>query len=769
MNAQLHQRAKQLFAELCDLSREVQAQRLAELEPAAPEVVQEVRSLLNFHTLRTTRIPEIPAPKIRTRSTLSATYQSSLSSRLRYLFRWLWPTLLLGLIGLMAGYWTSNRVQASLRSMLSQRLTEQIDQHVIDLRQWESQMIDQALAWSRQENVVAPIRQLLELSRPIADDDSQQLQAVLCQAEAYEALQQQLRSLAGNSVRFAVWDRRMITVADWNQKSRPEVVGSFVTPAGAAMLTPVLRGQARMYLQSQSQAISENYRLQDNESELSVFLPITDTTGSVAAVLMVRGYGLDEAFNALVARWSTQGVGETYLVSDRGALLTKSRYAESLEQFDLATTNSLGSKQILIRDPGVNLLAGQLPDLIPTAWPPTLLAQQLTSGNNGMSVDGYRNYVGETVVGAWRWIPSHELGIAFEERAADAFGMATHVRRTIAGLTGLFTLALGGLTLLWMLRTSRYLQADLSDVGPYQVQELLGEGGMGRVYLAEHALLCRQSAVKVLSGPAVDQTAISRFEREVQLASQLTHPNTIAIYDFGRNQEGLFYYAMEYINGAHLGQLVEYSGALHPGRCIFILKQLCRALAEAHEVGVVHRDIKPQNIMVCNRGGEPDFVKLFDYGLVKAFAPGVSPTASQTKIVVGTPRFMAPERLKAPWLADPRVDIYSVGALAYFLLTGNLPPLFTLSGPSAHEQPGIETLDLPSAVVPFGELLGMCLSTDPSERPSSMQSLLDELEELSQRFPWSRQDSVVWWINHQAKLLQLVKSKRQKLAAKMAR
>jgi serine/threonine protein kinase len=337
---------------------------------------------------------------------------------------------------------------------------------------------------------------------------------------------------------------------------------------------------------------------------------------------------------------------------------------------------------------------------------------------------------------------------------------------SLISLTALFTLAFALVTtLLTLSSTSQKRLNNISEVGAYQVQELIGQGGMGRVYLAEHALLCRQSAIKVLTEGLEDPSVIGRFEREVQLASQLTHPNTIAIYDFGRNSDGLFYYAMEYINGAHLGQLVEFDGPIEPGRAIFILRQLCCALMEAHQAGVVHRDIKPQNIMVCNRGGEPDFVKLFDYGLVKSFAPGVSHDSSQTKVVVGTPRFMAPERLSSPWLADPRVDVYSVGALAYFLLTGQLPPLVTLETGMDHEQIGIETLDLPPDVVEFGELLSICMAVEPSNRPSNMASLLRELEELSIKFPWTRNDSLAWWKENESKLLHLVKNKRKKLGA----
>ncbi|MEZ6075053.1 MAG: protein kinase [Pirellulaceae bacterium] len=172
---------------------------------------------------------------------------------------------------------------------------------------------------------------------------------------------------------------------------------------------------------------------------------------------------------------------------------------------------------------------------------------------------------------------------------------------------------------------------------------------------------------------------------------------------------------------------------------------------------MVHRDVKPQNIMVCNRGGEPDFVKLFDYGLVKAFAPGVSQNPSQTRVVVGTPRFMAPERLNSPWLADPRVDIYSVGALAYYLLTAQLPPLVTVGDASEGEQPGVETLDLPLMSSNLGDSQRLHVGRTRLALPSSMTSLLRELDSLAKKFPWTVGDSELWWSKHEEKLLKLVR------------
>ncbi len=465
----------------------------------------------------------------------------------------------------------------------------------------------------------------------------------------------------------------------------------------------------------------------------------------------------------LLKGWSSDS-RDCYLLNDRGAIVAGSRYATQLVDLPLARDRINEESLPLARDPGVDLIGGQQPNQPSAAWLPTLLARQVTTGNNGVYVEGYRNYVGQSVVGVWRWLPQFKVGLAIEENHAEAFALATNVRNGIMGCSGLFAASLISFAVAIAYRDRSRRLRTISEVGAYQIQELLGEGGMGRVYLAEHALLCRQSAIKVLTKGDNDLSVISRFEREVQLASQLTHPNTIAIYDFGRSREGVFYYAMEYINGAHLGQLVEYSGPVEPGRCIHLLKQLCRALLEAHQAGVVHRDVKPQNIMVCNRGGEPDFVKLFDYGLVKAFAPGVELNSSQTKVVVGTPRFMAPERLNSPWLADPRVDVYSVGALAYYLLTAQLPPLVTSGDEIENDQPGVETLDLPPGVVDFGGMLCICMSVEPASRPSSMSSLLRELDNLEKKFPWSRADSELWWSKHEDKLLRLVKTKRKRLS-----
>ncbi len=237
---------------------------------------------------------------------------------------------------------------------------------------------------------------------------------------------------------------------------------------------------------------------------------------------------------------------------------------------------------------------------------------------------------------------------------------------------------------------------DARQVGQYRLLKLVGRGGMGEVYLAQHRLLRRPCAVKLIRLEKVDREEwMARFEREVQAMAQLTHPNTVEVYDFGRTDDGLFFYAMEYLPGLTLDALVRESGPLPPGRAVHLLRQVCGALSEAHEKGLVHRDIKPGNILVCERGGIRDVVKLLDFGLVhvKAVPPAPGHAGATEAVlaaaagggrssegagvtsagqVFGTPAYMAPEQVGGQE-PDARSDIYSLGGVACFLLTGEPP------------------------------------------------------------------------------------------------
>src|SRR5207302_4206252 len=190
----------------------------------------------------------------------------------------------------------------------------------------------------------------------------------------------------------------------------------------------------------------------------------------------------------------------------------------------------------------------------------------------------------------------------------------------------------------------------------------IGRGANGMVYRARHTLLRRPVAVKLLSPELTNDSTVARFEQEVQMTSQLTHPNTVAIYDYGRTPEGLFYYAMEYLSGIDLDRLVREFGPQTEGRAIHILRQVCGSLAEAHRIGLIHRDIKPANIVLTRRGGVCDLVKVLDFGLVKRRRQGPGDTRTAWA-VVGTPHFIYPEDIEKPESVDGRSDLYSLGAV----------------------------------------------------------------------------------------------------------
>jgi serine/threonine-protein kinase len=290
------------------------------------------------------------------------------------------------------------------------------------------------------------------------------------------------------------------------------------------------------------------------------------------------------------------------------------------------------------------------------------------------------------------------------------------------------------------------------QLGQYTLEEKIGEGGMGVVYRARHAMLRRPTAVKLLSTSGLDTISSKRFEREVQLTSQLTHPNTIAIYDYGHTLDGVFYYAMELLEGLTLSQLCKRDGPQPSGRVIHILSQAARALAEAHSVGLIHRDVKPANIFLCVRGGMYDFVKVLDFGLVKEVGV-IDPAISAPDLVAGTPLYMAPETIARPDDVDVGVDIYALGAVGYFLLTGEPP----FTGPSAIEiyhdhlyerpTPPSERLGHP---VPqdLEDLVLECLAKSPKDRPASASDLADALATLQIAHPWGGKEAKERWAAH---------------------
>ncbi len=288
-------------------------------------------------------------------------------------------------------------------------------------------------------------------------------------------------------------------------------------------------------------------------------------------------------------------------------------------------------------------------------------------------------------------------------------------------------------------------------LGQYVLDKRLGKGAMGEVYLAHHAMLRRPTAIKLLRPEsAQDLRAQRRFQTEVQSTSQLTHPNTIEIFDYGRTPEGVFYYAMEFLDGFTLQSLVSLAGPVDPARVASIIVQACGSLHEAHSRGLVHRDIKPTNLMLTERGGVYDVVKILDFGLVKDLAAGTSSSDHDgVDAIVGTPMYLAPESILSSAGGMPQADLYALGAVAYFLLTATtvFPTGTTMEilDRHLHEDPEFPSQRLAREMPRDLEYVVMaCLAKDPADRPASAQHLA-EMVEACEVGSWTAADARAWW------------------------
>lgn len=291
-------------------------------------------------------------------------------------------------------------------------------------------------------------------------------------------------------------------------------------------------------------------------------------------------------------------------------------------------------------------------------------------------------------------------------------------------------------------------------LGQYELKQRLGQGGMGEVYLAEHALLKRPCAVKVIRpDQAGNPSTLQRFLREVQVTATLTHPNTVQIFDYGQADDGTVFYAMEYLPGMNLQGLVEQYGPLDPRRAVHILSQLCDALAEAHAVGLIHRDIKPSNVILCSRGGLYDVAKLLDFGLVRLQVADPNLTgATEPGLVFGTPAYISPEQALGNRELDARSDIYSLGALAWFLALGE-PPFVrdsVVQTLAAHINEPVPSVcsRRPEFPEDLADIVQRCLAKNPANRFPNVTSLQQALAQFSAERAWTQVEAVAWWNCH---------------------
>ena len=410
---------------------------------------------------------------------------------------------------------------------------------------------------------------------------------------------------------------------------------------------------------------------------MQVAAPVRDGANVVGALALI--IDPDKEFSHILSVARSGNSGETYAFDQTGLMISQSRFDEQLKDLGLlertntVSTNVSSALNLRLHDPGCDLTKGFHPD---SETPTNLLTSLVASavdGDDTVDVKPTRDYRGVPVVGASCWLPQFGFGVATQIDADEAYRPLRILQLVFVVLilflllcaTGLFAFS----NITWRRRLNE-AELKLKQLGQYTLEEKIGEGGMGVVYRARHALLRRDTAVKLLLPDRADPASVARFEKEVRLTCQLTHPNTIQVYDYGHTPDGIFYYAMEFLRGLNLHDLVARYGPQPEGRVIHILAQICDSLAEAHALGLIHRDIKPGNVFLCSRGGVPDCVKVLDFGLVREYRDGNPPQkkSARENMIEGTPWFMPPEAINGS--SDPRSDLYSVGALGYYLLTG---------------------------------------------------------------------------------------------------
>jgi hypothetical protein len=501
---------------------------------------------------------------------------------------------------------------------------------------------------------------------------------------------------------------------------------------------------------------------------MMVAAPIRDDNGIIRGALALV-IDPEKEFSRILSVARFGQTGETYAFDSSGLMISRSRFDDQLKQFGLLENRPEVTSALTLPlvDPGGDLSRGFTMQTAATNCPLTHAVLEALAGRDDVRVTPDRDYRGVPVVAAWQWLPGRDFGVVTQMDTREAFSALRLLRTLFLVLFLLLVFSASGFFLASYLGAGwkkRLSEAELKArrLGQYELQEKIGEGGMGVVYRARHALLRRDTAIKLLLPERTEPESIRHFEREVRLTCQLTHPNTIQVYDYGHTPEGIFYYAMELLQGLNLKDLVVLFGAQPAHRVMHILLQIVDALHEAHERGLVHRDIKPANVFLTQRGQGPDAVKVLDFGLVREYRRDESESGEESlpgdETTVGTPLFMSPESIRTPGRSDPRSDIYSLAALGYYLLAGR--PVFEGATPEEvtqkhlHEAP-VAPSSLPGVQVSpqMEAVLLRCLNKELDQRPATVAELKQALLATPEAGQWNESCRAEWWREHGPSLL----------------
>ena len=674
---------------------------------------------------------------------------------------WIWPIVAVVLLAVI-GYGIKSAIERTMRASLESELQTLLNIERSMLETWLKIQEANSQSLANDQQVREMVAQIVAASQPaippadsVAAVPAPMAPANLAALHARLAQELSPGMASHNFTRYILADKQQRIVS----ATSPELIGQTI-PEYEGFLNRALEGEVAVSPPFASVVLmkDEKGKLRTGLPTMFVVAPVRDANFQVIAALGLR-IRPDRGFTQILQLGRVGESGETYAIDKTGLMVSGSRFDEDLILLGLLPDRDDAQSilTISIRDPGGNITEGHRPKVRRSELPLTKSAAAAVAGAAGSDLDGYRDYRGVPVVGAWQWLPKYEIGLITEIDYAEAYRPLTILRWAFFAMFGLlaassvaifvFTVVVARLQ-----REAQKAAIEAKHLGQYRLEERLGAGAMGIVYKGHHAMLRRPTAIKMLNVDKVNDASIARFEREVQITCKLNNPSTVAIYDYGRTPEGVFYYAMEYLDGIELQALVERYGPQPEGRVIRILKAICGSLFEAHSLGLVHRDMKPTNVMLNRRGGEPDVVKVLDFGLVRALDE--TKAARQSGGLTGTPLYMSPEAIQTPDLVDARSDLYAVGAIGYFLLTGK--PVFDARSLVELCQQHVESLpespsqrlgksisaELESAIL-------ACLEKSRAKRPQTARDLAALLDRAPTARTWTLEDADAWWMRHE--------------------
>lgn len=640
------------------------------------------------------------------------------------------------LILVITGFFTYQKLESEMQKMVTKELESSLRANTEAITQWlETQ--------EKQINALVIDPNLKELFTEVEKTYRTQGAQELSKNESFETLRKRLRNYCKET------DFKEFFIINYDYQclvaDETKYVGYQLTEKNPSLSTLKNLDKTKIKLPCKP---PEEFK--DSGISMFVATPIMNEKNEAIAILALT-LEPESTFSRVLAASRLGESGESYAINTNGWMISGSRFTEQLKKEGfLAPEEESSVLNIRVAEP-----EGDFTKMAASALSKE---KDVTFPFIKSDIEGYPDYRGVDVVGAWTYLDKYKFALTSEIDYSEAMRPVTVVRTV-----NIIILALAGSFLIMIIIYSyvngditarcHLAEAEAKEMGQYRVLGKIGEGGMGVIYKAEHKLMKRETALKVLKKvedlEATEQFQ-TRFEKEVMLSSKLTHPNTIGIYDYGTTANGKFYYAMELLDGLDLADLINKTGPISPERTIYFLLQICASLNEAHKKQLIHRDIKPQNIMVCYRGAEYDFIKVLDFGLIKE----LSAEATQTMTISGSPIYMSPEAITSPSKVTELTDVYSLGVTAFYMLTGRYPFDKPENGTNALFMHITETPKKPSEVVKFAipedleNLIMQCLEKEAADRPVSMDELAQKLLLCQDAYKWDKHKAMTWWARH---------------------